>query len=320
MTIVARSTPAEPCAPPRGRGIPTLYRGYRFRSRLEARWACFFDGIGWPWEYEPLDLNGYIPDFVLTFYRPVIVEVKPALTLAELEAHTAKIEASGWLPSGDALLVGARLWQNSHRDFGLTTGRWLPEPDPNGAGDYRGEPEWAPAQWTHCGFCSGPSFYDETCCWRCRRCGAQGKFWRGWDDDLHSFAGPGAMKPTDHEDQQWYAPTWIAEAEAAWAEAANTVQWSPPRQQSSALRLVPRCQEADILPEPGWYSQQEVERAVIWLTDILAGRSMPSKDVLAAADAEMISAVALKRAKTKLDVRTVRVGSLTAGRWEWALP
>jgi hypothetical protein len=27
--------------------------GYRFRSRLEARWAVFFDVAGIPWQYEP---------------------------------------------------------------------------------------------------------------------------------------------------------------------------------------------------------------------------------------------------------------------------
>ena len=26
--------------------IETAYKGYRFRSRLEARWAVFFDAIG----------------------------------------------------------------------------------------------------------------------------------------------------------------------------------------------------------------------------------------------------------------------------------
>ncbi len=32
--------------------IETLYRGYRFRSRLEARWAVFFDTVRIPWQYE----------------------------------------------------------------------------------------------------------------------------------------------------------------------------------------------------------------------------------------------------------------------------
>lgn len=32
--------------------IETHYKGYRFRSRLEARWAIVFDGLGVDWEYE----------------------------------------------------------------------------------------------------------------------------------------------------------------------------------------------------------------------------------------------------------------------------
>ena len=52
------------------KAIETEYKGYRFRSRLEARWAVFFDACGVSWEYEPegYDLgNGlyYLPDFLL---------------------------------------------------------------------------------------------------------------------------------------------------------------------------------------------------------------------------------------------------------------
>lgn len=34
------------------RAIETRYAGHKFRSRLEARWAVFFDHLGIPWEYE----------------------------------------------------------------------------------------------------------------------------------------------------------------------------------------------------------------------------------------------------------------------------
>ncbi len=57
--------------------IPTLYHGIQFRSRLEAKWAAFFDGLGWPWAYEPFDHAGWIPDFVITGEIPFLVEVKP---------------------------------------------------------------------------------------------------------------------------------------------------------------------------------------------------------------------------------------------------
>lgn len=50
------------------KAIETRYKGYRFRSRLEARWAVFFDACGYQWEYEPegFDLPSgakYLPDF-----------------------------------------------------------------------------------------------------------------------------------------------------------------------------------------------------------------------------------------------------------------
>ena len=53
------------------KAIETKYAGCRFRSRLEARWAVFFDTWGVPWEYEPEGFtlsNGtrYLPDFLLT--------------------------------------------------------------------------------------------------------------------------------------------------------------------------------------------------------------------------------------------------------------
>jgi hypothetical protein len=52
------------------KAIQTPYNGYLFRSRLEARWAVFFDACGVEYEYEPegYDLgNGlmYLPDFLL---------------------------------------------------------------------------------------------------------------------------------------------------------------------------------------------------------------------------------------------------------------
>jgi hypothetical protein len=65
--------------------IDTVYKGYRFRSRLEARWALFFDLVDLRWEYEtePLSVNGeaYLPDFRIYPYQnrdaAVYLEVKP---------------------------------------------------------------------------------------------------------------------------------------------------------------------------------------------------------------------------------------------------
>ena len=58
--------------------IVTEYAGATFRSRLESRWAAFFDLAGWRWEYEPPEQGGWIPDFLLIGQSCVVkVEVKP---------------------------------------------------------------------------------------------------------------------------------------------------------------------------------------------------------------------------------------------------
>jgi hypothetical protein len=63
--------------------IETTYKGYRFRSRLEARWAVFFDALEIKWEYEPqgyekkfdFDKIMYLPDFYLPDSK-LYIEVK----------------------------------------------------------------------------------------------------------------------------------------------------------------------------------------------------------------------------------------------------
>lgn len=64
--------------------IPTTYEGVKFRSRLEARWAVFFDQLELVWQYEPFTIedNGkeYKPDFIifnLLFNKPILIEIKP---------------------------------------------------------------------------------------------------------------------------------------------------------------------------------------------------------------------------------------------------
>lgn len=80
--------------------IPTAYAGCRFRSRLEARWAVFFDAVGVAWQYEPegYDLGGagwYLPDFRVTTLdgRTVWVEVRPIpATAPQIENHLDRRE------------------------------------------------------------------------------------------------------------------------------------------------------------------------------------------------------------------------------------
>jgi len=85
------------------------YHGQRFRSLGEVRWASFFDRLGWPWEYEPFELDGYIHDFILKFSEPLLVEVKAEIRLDRLEHYARKIERSGW--QKEALIVGATLFE-----------------------------------------------------------------------------------------------------------------------------------------------------------------------------------------------------------------
>jgi hypothetical protein len=62
------------------KAIETMYNGYRFRSRLEARWAVFFDTLGIQYEYEKegyrTNAGGYLPDFWLPQLQ-CHFEVKP---------------------------------------------------------------------------------------------------------------------------------------------------------------------------------------------------------------------------------------------------
>lgn len=52
------------------KAIPTRYKNYYFRSRTEARFAVYFDSLGWDWDYElegfDLPKSGYyLPDFLV---------------------------------------------------------------------------------------------------------------------------------------------------------------------------------------------------------------------------------------------------------------
>ena len=61
----------------------TVYKGIKFKSQLEVRWAIYFDELGLEWEYEPdtfiLDESRrYTPDFYLK-KSELYVEIKPII-------------------------------------------------------------------------------------------------------------------------------------------------------------------------------------------------------------------------------------------------
>lgn len=83
------------------KAIETEYNGYRFRSRLEARWAVFFDNAGIKYEYEPEgfeleDGTMYLPDFYLPDLK-VYAEVKgdPETGEDEIENKAVRFVGNG---------------------------------------------------------------------------------------------------------------------------------------------------------------------------------------------------------------------------------
>jgi len=110
--------------------IETRYKGYRFRSRLEARYAVFFDTIGLEWQYEPegFDLGEaglYLPDF----YFPKLniwIEIKGEFSESGEAKAQALADATGKQVYIAAGAVGVASWfkyepREAPKDIGL----WL---------------------------------------------------------------------------------------------------------------------------------------------------------------------------------------------------
>lgn len=123
------------------KAIQTEYRGYRFRSRLEARWAVFFDACGVEWEYEPegYDLGGtyYLPDFLLHGVAgrsgsELYVEVKGQMTEADAEKIRRFTEPRnialllvGGIPAGETMAeIGQCISRTAYEGFGGAAPDW----------------------------------------------------------------------------------------------------------------------------------------------------------------------------------------------------
>lgn len=83
------------------KAIPTKYKGVEFRSRLEARWAVFYDALGIKYLYEhegyQLPSGWYLPDFFLPDIDDgCFTEIKP-VEPSDTECAFARelIEATG---------------------------------------------------------------------------------------------------------------------------------------------------------------------------------------------------------------------------------
>jgi len=93
---------------------PREYKGVNFRSTLEAKWAIFFDAIGWKWKYEPFKLTcgdtAWIPDFLILSDdgKEIFCEVKPSDDPKHLFEVDRYLAASGMSSEtkSDLLLLG----------------------------------------------------------------------------------------------------------------------------------------------------------------------------------------------------------------------
>ena len=117
--------------------MPTTYNGIPFRSRLEARWAIFFDAMSTPWEYEPENFitrhGPYLPDFYLPECDSFFIVKGEGITEEEkekVEDLAAKTERGAVIAIGQ--IPKFEDWR--HRRYQLTgwklEGKYMPEPEP----------------------------------------------------------------------------------------------------------------------------------------------------------------------------------------------
>jgi hypothetical protein len=149
--------------------IETHYKGYRFRSRLEARWAVFFDTLGVTYHYElqgfNLDGRPYLPDFWLPHSEG---RAWPQGT-PPVAGHWLEIKPHPLTPREESLALSLAR-QTRHHAYAVAG-----EPWPGEFGVYH---------FPHNGRQSG-EFWPPTLCWSCKGSGVMGtmpghpRVWRG---------------------------------------------------------------------------------------------------------------------------------------------
>lgn len=102
------------------KAIETRYAGCRFRSRLEARWAVFFDTAGLEWQYEPegfdLPSGWYLPDFR-------VKGMTASSSTGELMATWVEIKPGPYPEPGEVWVGHNKLLRNAERD--ILDPRWI---------------------------------------------------------------------------------------------------------------------------------------------------------------------------------------------------
>lgn len=127
------------------KSIDTYYNGNYFRSRLEARWAVFFDLIGVKYSYEPTGFKNdkgeyYLPDFHLhnvILRNRIICNIKKTegiyLEIKPLSFEESSIKQAEWFEKPLVLFKGNPIY-----------GIWYYEENPNGEilDNYQLAPWW----------------------------------------------------------------------------------------------------------------------------------------------------------------------------------
>lgn len=189
-------------------GIPTIYRNTRFRSRLEARYAALFDLLQWDWVYEPLDAEGYIPDFLIQGNRPFFVEVGPCVTRPDYTAKSEKANNAVKDLRQDVLVVGVSPLPRFRRG-------WEPTPAAGILGEFwehdTHDPDWC---LTDCRGVTALAWGEGlwTTCISCKSTGVT-------HEEQSYVVRPCGHHPGGHIDNL------VGDIRTEWEHAGNRVQW-----------------------------------------------------------------------------------------------
>jgi hypothetical protein len=215
--------------------IPTIYKGVKYRSRLEARWAAFFDLLGFEFEYEPFDLGPWSPDFLLKkgdgSIPDILVEVKPITdfdveTSEKITKAYLQQDREVWFPILCGLtpifppetFLGPKLaacpgFYESNTSLGWQLHEFW---SPNSTNSQPDALEWTEAPLTWTPHPDAPSLQPDIM-YACRKWDEGWSFWRSIE---YTFLCSDARMP-----EEFFG--YVGHTKRLWDKACNLVQWRP---------------------------------------------------------------------------------------------